>query len=155
MNKINIKLDGYPFPYVHCLHITMARSHNALHNRLWHHHQNINRANVTQIWCAKIALLIINYRHNISQKKETNSYLLLVKKHQIKLWWTQMIFYDSPYFISYIDGLVHERHNSSALAVELCLFCINWLIYTIAKVGMILQNGHTFIATTVILVTDL
>ena len=25
----------------------------------------------------------------------------------------------------YIDGLVQERHNSSALAMELCLSCIN------------------------------
>ena len=27
----------------------------------------------------------------------------------------------------YIDGLVQERHNSSALAMELCLSCINAL----------------------------
>ena len=27
--------------------------------------------------------------------------------------------------LKYMDGLVHERHNSSVLAMELCLSCIN------------------------------
>ena len=30
----------------------------------------------------------------------------------------------------YIDGLVQERHNSSALAMELCLSCTNPSVYS-------------------------
>ena len=33
-------------------------------------------------------------------------------------------------WLLYIDGLVQERHNSSALAMELCLYCTNPLICT-------------------------
>ena len=32
-------------------------------------------------------------------------------------------------FIAHINGLVQERHNSRALAMELCLSCSNPLIY--------------------------
>ena len=34
----------------------------------------------------------------------------------------------------YIDGLVQERHNSSVLAMELCLSCTNPSISSIGKV---------------------
>ena len=35
----------------------------------------------------------------------------------------------------HIDGLVQERHNSSALAMELCLSCINPSISSLSEVA--------------------
>ena len=35
----------------------------------------------------------------------------------------------SLFFVKHIDGLVQERRNSSALAIELRLSCTNPLIY--------------------------
>ena len=37
---------------------------------------------------------------------------------------------DNQMFVLNIDGLVQERRNSCALAMELCLLCINPPIYT-------------------------
>ena len=44
--------------------------------------------------------------------------------------WTEFSSTKDSNFVIHIDGLVQERRNSSALAVELCLSCINLSIYS-------------------------
>ena len=44
----------------------------------------------------------------------------------------------------YIDGLVQEWRNSSALAMELRLSCINPLIYAVVK--MLIYTAYGFVA---------
>ena len=55
-----------------------------------------------------------------------------------------------------IDGLVQERHNSSALAVELRLSCTKPLISYMAHLAMTLQwNGHHLMTFTTYVLSDL
>ena len=56
--------------------------------------------------------------------------------YSVKCIWFYVLHHDtlSHNTIRHIDGLVQERRNSSALAMELRLYCINPLIYIVAFV---------------------
>ena len=51
-----------------------------------------------------------------------------------------VLFHEVVTFNWQFNGLVQERHNSSALAVELCLSCTNPPIYTYTDSNMVVQT---------------
>ena len=55
---------------------------------------------------------------------------------------------------THINGLMQERYNSSALAMELCLFCINpSACYMLKKDGLMQDCSNSF-ATALELLND-
>ena len=63
----------------------------------------------------------------------------IYKAPQTNVWWTMKVF--RLHCIQYIDGLVQERRNSIAIAVELRLSCTNTSIFSICWVFCHVNNN--------------